>query len=138
MTTPFVDAVGQDVLVAVEQEPAIATVYLFGSFGTTSFHHESDIDLGILFFQKMVPHGMEFFDLKDRLSTRLHCEVDVVCLHKADPIISMQVLRKGRIILDRNPRLRHEFFVRTVSFYADLKRVRRPIEAEISRGHVFS
>lgn len=113
--------------------PAIVAVYIFGSFGTTFVHSESDVDVAILFHQSRIPDSLALMDMKFRLEQLTGAPVDVVCLNNASPIVSMQVLKKGKKILDKDGFLTNEFFVRTVNSYADLKIVRRPIEDRIFR-----
>lgn len=123
---------------ALAKEPTVATAYLFGSLVTNRFGPESDVDLGLLFFPDEVPQALEVFELEDRLSRALGCDVDAVVLNSASPVIGMQVLRKGRKLLERNSRVSNEFFVRCVNLYADLKMVRAPIERQILNGRIFA
>jgi len=118
------------------ENPAIVSVYVFGSFGTPFAHSESDIDLAILFHHAKTPNSIDLLDLKSHLECLTGMQVDVVCLNIASPVICMQVLKKGKKILDKDRLLTNEFFVRTVNFYADLKIVRRPIEQRIFREAV--
>jgi predicted nucleotidyltransferase len=122
---------------ALSGEPAVATCYVFGSFLSPSFGRESDVDLALLFFSHSVPRPLDIFDLKHRFSLALGRDVDIVVLNTASPIIAMQVLRKGRKLLERDARLTERFFVRTVNMYSDLKRVRLPIEQQILNGRIF-
>jgi len=56
------------------------------------------------------------------LSEELGREVDLVFLNDCDPIIGMQVLANGALILNIDPACHLRFFMRTVSEYLDLKR----------------
>jgi hypothetical protein len=55
------------------------------------------------------------------LSTLLGREVDLVDLRRASPILGRQVLRDGRLLLDRDPVDRHVFAMLLPSRYVDLK-----------------
>jgi hypothetical protein len=61
------------------------------------------------------------------LSARLDLEallgrsVDLVDLRRASPILGRQVVRDGRLLLDRNPADRHVFAMLLPSRYVDLK-----------------
>jgi predicted nucleotidyltransferase len=123
---------------ALSGEPAVATCYLFGSSLSPTFGPESDVDVALLYFSDLAPRALDVFDLKHRLSLALRRDVDIVVLNMASPVISMQVLRKGKKLVERDPRLTERFFVRTVNMYADLKRVRLPIERQILNGRIFS
>jgi hypothetical protein len=65
------------------------------------------------------------------LAQLLHREVDLVDLDRASPILGMQVLKHGRLLLDRNPERRHAFFSRTISMYDDIKIIRREAERRL-------
>lgn len=115
------------------ESPAVVAVYVFGSFGTPYFSSESDVDVAILFTRPQTPDHLSLMELKFQLERRTGMHIDLVCLNDASPVIGMQVLKKGKKIVDKNSTLTNEFFVRTVNFYADLKIIRRPIEEKIFR-----
>jgi uncharacterized protein len=118
-------------------EPDINTVYLFGSVVSGSTHTESDVDVAILFRDGYVPHIDKILEMQDKLTSLLSRETDVVILNNASPIIRMQVLRKGKKILERERRSFNRFFVRTIFEYDDLKRVRSVIEKKVMRGSIY-
>jgi hypothetical protein len=64
--------------------------------------------------------------------------VDVVVLNNASPVIRMQVLRKGLLLINKDRRAYHEFFVNTVNEYDDLKRTRKEVEDNILRGRIYA
>ncbi|MGB9774590.1 MAG: type VII toxin-antitoxin system MntA family adenylyltransferase antitoxin [Bacteroidota bacterium] len=119
---------------ALEQDTRIASAYLFGSFGSKHFSAESDVDIGLLFHQDKIPNACAVFELKNEISESIGAEVDLVVLNTSSPIICMQVLRKGKIIFERDRKTRIQFFVRTINSYSDLKMVRAPIEKKILIG----
>jgi uncharacterized protein len=115
----------------------IVAVYLFGSFVQGRMTPESDLDVAVLFRNDAVPGPMALVDLTKRLSTLLELDVDTLCLNTAGPIVAMQVLRKGRKIVERDSRKSVEFFVRTIGLYNDIKMVQRPIEQSILNGRIY-
>lgn len=115
----------------------IAAVWLFGSVVSGTTHHESDVDLAFLFRRKSVPDRDHLLQIQDNLTSLLKKETDVVVLNQASPIIRMQVLRKGKKILEKDRRAAMDFFVRTVQEYDDLKMVRSVIEKKITRGRIY-
>ena len=136
----FVDR--DDIIAAVvrvlDAEHSVVAAYLFGSYGTGWFNSESDIDIGILLGQHPHSDMPDFlFDLRYRLEEAAKREVDLVCLGSVSPILGMQVLRHGRKIQEKDRRVAEEFFVRTVESYADLKLVRREIEARVLDGSIY-
>lgn len=110
----------------LEERFGLDALWLFGSEARGAATSESDLDLGALFSVRPAPE--EVLDAAAELAARLGREVDLVDLDRGSPILAMQVLRHGRLMVDRNPRHRHAFFSRTVSMYEDLKIIRRPME----------
>ena len=122
----------------LETEPSIAAAYVFGSYGTDRFNSQSDIDIGILFGESHAGDTPDFpLDLRFRLEEAVKREIDLVSLDSVSPILGMQVLRHGRKIYERDRRAAEEFFVRATESYADLKIVRREIEARVLQGSVY-
>ena len=54
--------------------------------------------------------------------------MDLVVLDTASPILRMEVLRRHRMLVQKDPERFEQFVVRTLAEYFDLKRVREPIE----------
>ena len=104
---------------------------VYGSEARGTAKRRSDFDLAGLFRGRPAPEDV--LDTAAELAGRLGRDVDLVDLDRASPILAMQVLRHGRLLVDRNLRRRHAFFSRTVSLYEDLKIVRRPIEQALYR-----
>ncbi len=118
-------------------ETDVNAVYLFGSETSGRTHEESDIDIAILFHDGNEPDIDRVLAIQDKLTSLLSCETDIVVLNGASPIIRMQVLRKGKKLLERDHRAYSRFFVRTIKEYDDLKRVRAVIEKKIMRGSIY-
>jgi len=119
------------------KDSRIAAAYIYGSFVHGPVRDESDLDVGILFQNGKLPTSRELFDLQVRLSELMDIDVDLVCLNQVSPILCMQVLRKGEKIIDTQPRQTHEFIIRTINGYDDLKRIRKPIEEQILKGRIY-
>lgn len=107
----------------LDQRFGLDTLWLFGSEAEGKERQGSDVDLAALFRRQ--PEGLELFDARTELEEILRRDVDLVDLDHASPILGMQVLRRGRLLLDRNPVRRFSFSSRTLSMYEDLKIVRR-------------
>ena len=107
--------------------------YLFGSFLSDAFGSESDVDLAV---DLGVPLGWkERSRLAEALSSAAGRDVDLVDLFTADPVIRMQVLRYGRLLVDHDSPARHRFEARALAEYFDLKIDRAPVEAAMVQGH---
>lgn len=105
-------------------------VWLFGSRVTGRATPTSDIDIAVLFTKR--PSAVERLELQALLAERLETAVDLVDLDTASPALSMQVLRQGKLLVDRNSRRRLAFTVLAPSRYEDLRRLRAPIERSIA------
>jgi predicted nucleotidyltransferase len=104
-------------------------LWLFGSAATGMATTDSDIDLAALFQRR--PSGVELLEAKQQLGSLLSRDVDVVDLDRASPILVMQVLRYGRLLLDRQPARRLRVVAAAPGRYEDLKIVRREAERSL-------
>jgi uncharacterized protein len=119
------------------RQPDVAVAFLFGSEASGRSLPGSDMDLALLFYPEKEPSAEQLPDIQDELTALLKKEVDLVVLNRANPIICMQVLKKGEKIFQRDNRLYSDFFVRTINEYDDLKRVRSVIEKNILKGKIY-
>ncbi len=116
-----------------------ADVYLIFIFGSSVKGHlteESDVDVAILF--KELPDLYAINQIRDELSNLIKREVDVVVLNNSSPIIRMQILKNGILLINKKKAIYNDFFVRTVKEYDDLKRVRKEIENNILKGRIYA
>ena len=97
----------------------IATVYLFGSYGTLLYDPElSDIDLAIIFSRGLTLKEEMLVDAE--ISVILESDnLDVVNLSKARVDICYKVLATGTIIYERNNILTADFVEKTLKHYFD-------------------
>jgi predicted nucleotidyltransferase len=111
-------------------------VFLFGSYAGDEVTVFSDLDIAIFFRES--PDIYAFNELREKLERTLHIAVDVVTLNSASPVIRMQVLKKGVLLINRDARVYNTFFVDTVKAYDDLKRNRKEIEENILKGRIYA
>ena len=123
------DADLQRALDFLEERFGLDTLWVFGSEARGITRPDSDVDLAVLFRRR--PTALEILEAGAELEEVLHREVDLVDLDRASPILGMQVLRHGRLLIDRNIKRRHAFFSRTISMYDDVKIVRREAERRL-------
>ena len=102
------------------------TLWLFGSAVRGTARPESDVDLAALF--QRPPAVRERFDAAVDLGTLLRRDVDLIDFDQAPPVLCMQILRHGRLLVDRNPTRRAAAFTRALCLYEDLKIMRRGAE----------
>jgi len=107
------------------------TLWLYGSEALGTARAGSDVDLAALFRRR--PEPLEVFDARTDLEEILHREVDLVDLDQTSPILGMQVLKHGRLLVDRNPGRRHIAFGRILGLYEDVKILQREVEKGLFR-----
>jgi predicted nucleotidyltransferase len=111
--------------------PGIVSVILFGSYAQNKQTKESDVDVAVLWEHNSIPEPLAQITCREELSSRLHKNVDLVCLNTASPIISMQALQHGKNILLKNHRNFVDYQMILFTDYAELKELRAPMEKNI-------
>jgi predicted nucleotidyltransferase len=104
----------------------LSALWLFGSEARGEARVDSDVDLAAL-FSRPVP-AQEVLAARFDLGSLLGREVDLVDLRRASPILGRQVVRDGRLLLDRDRVDRHVFAMLLPSRYVDLKLSRASAE----------
>jgi len=104
----------------------LSALWLFGSEARGQARRDSDVDLAILFPRPILADQLLVARLD--LEALLGRSVDLIDLRRASPILGRQVLRDGRLLLDRDPADRHVFAMLLPSRYTDLKIARGAVE----------
>jgi uncharacterized protein len=125
---PALDPAARSRLAAALDRPEVIAAFLIGSQARGSAGPLSDVDLAILH-----PPGLgsrERLDLRLSLAAAAGAalgtsEVDVVLLNDAPPLIRHRALRDGIRLVDREPKERIKFTVRTLNDYVDTEPLRR-------------
>jgi len=105
----------------------VVSLYLFGSSAKRRKTKESDIDIAVLIDESglktkdLERFRKKYYAASPRFSLR---PVDIVILNTAPPFLKYQVLRKGRVLFDRERKLRVRFTEKAITEYLDYK----PIE----------
>ena len=102
---------------------------LYGSAATGNMWAESDIDLAVMYPAPLETEVM--LRLMREASAVFHRSVDILDLHRAGPIVKMQVLRYGRPVVINDEAAFRRFAMHTPSEYFDFKIRRHPIEEAI-------
>lgn len=112
----------------------ITIAYLFGSFITEEFF--SDIDLAI-YTQMEIARTWEFeIDLENRLERVVKFDIDARILNHAPLSFCQNVIRHGRVVIDRDPNLRADFEGKILKQYSDFSHFRRRYLAEVRNAPV--
>ncbi|RPJ03908.1 MAG: nucleotidyltransferase domain-containing protein [Deltaproteobacteria bacterium] len=95
----------------------IVFVYLFGGLLKTRRTPLSDVDLGI--FLKNVKR-LDYLDLFNEVSEVLGTdEVDLVVLNSAPISLAGRILQKRKVLIDKDPFLRHRYESRVLREFFD-------------------
>jgi len=101
----------------------VIAAYLFGSMAHGKAHALSDVDVAVLF-----THGLDQVTIFQRtleigttLEQALCRPVDVVALNHAPTLLRFQVIKSGKLILERDRTQRCTFQMQTMSRYYDIR-----------------
>jgi predicted nucleotidyltransferase len=116
------------------ESEAIIVAYMFGSFVTADSF--ADIDLGIL-MDSLVHNTMNSeLDLECKLEEMIKFPVDVRIINGAPLSFCQNIIRHGRVIVDKDPDFRAEFEGNIVKQYSDFSHFRRRYLDEIRNAPV--
>ncbi|MFO1429356.1 MAG: nucleotidyltransferase domain-containing protein [Candidatus Competibacteraceae bacterium] len=121
------DGVFSQAVALLQQRFDPVAILLYGSYARGQAHAGSDIDLAI-FQPRRKPDIFELNLARIDLEDLCRRSIDLVILDEVSPILAMQILRNHRLLALQNRKLLDAFVVKTLTDYADLKIVRRPIE----------
>jgi predicted nucleotidyltransferase len=113
----------------LEERFDLDALWEFGSRAEDRARADSDLDLAALFARS--PSAAELLDARERLASLVGIDVDLVDLERASPVLAMQVLRKGRLLVDNHPYHRIHFTAGAPLRYEDLKIMRREAERAV-------
>lgn len=105
----------------------ISALYIFGSAANGKETAESDIDIAVLINDHKKGRRTydslkkTYYSASPKLSIR---PVDIVILNTASPFLKHHIIKTGKVLLDRNRRLRKRFTANAIIEYLDYK----PIE----------
>lgn len=102
----------------------IALAYLFGSVAKKKTGPLSDIDIAVLFDEKV--SSAQYFDRKLTVMGELADlfktdNIDVVVLNEAPPLLTHRIIKEGTPFFSQNEKRRLEFELRAIMRYLDWK-----------------
>lgn len=104
--------------------------FLLGTAATPFFREDSDVDLAVFWKDPDLDFTSKINIIND-LQDRFGRDVDLIGLNDIDVIYGMQVMEKGRLLLDNNPGLLLSWKAEQLSRYPDFKTSRAIIEENI-------
>jgi len=111
---------------ALHRLAGLDALWVFGSEAAGRATARSDVDLAGLFATR--PSSSALLAGREQLAELLGRPVDLVDLEQASPVLAMQVLRHGRLVVDRDSRHRIRFAGALPGRYEDVAILRRPAE----------
>ena len=106
----------------------VVAAYLFGSYAKEKSHPKSDIDIALLLNPGLTRDGYGIVKLNiiaDSMGVLSFNAVDVVILNDASPLLSHEVIKKGRLLFSKDEKVRLEFTVKATKRYLDTIHLRR-------------
>lgn len=119
----------QELIALLDQRFGVDALWIFGSEARGQARADSDLDVAVLLRGR--PSPLELLEAKAEAGLLVGRKVDLVDLERSSPLIAMQVLRHGRLIVDRNPSRRYRFVAAVPGRREDVLRMRRPIEQRL-------
>lgn len=119
--TPELEALAE----RLEREPAVRVAWVFGSVARGTAGPLSDVDVAVLLDPSDDrSRGDAFAAVAEVVGSE---RADLVVLGGAPVALAFRVIRDGRVLVDRDPRARTAFWVRTVDRYLDMAPMRRTL-----------
>ena len=113
----------------LQHHSEIFAVYLFGSFVTEKSF--ADVDLGVL-LRREPKDILEYeIELESKLEKLERFRLDVRVLNRAPISFAQNVIRHGRLIIDKEPNIRSDFESYVLKKYFDFARFRRVYLTEV-------
>lgn len=113
---------------AAESLPEIQAALLFGSHATGNAREDSDIDVAVLLDPNAAPDGSRarLRRVIDAFAAHIAADrLDLVILNDAPPALAFQVLKHGKVCLERDRTALHRFRLRTYTKHSDFEPVER-------------
>ncbi len=123
-----VDRIVEQLARALQGSTSARLVVLFGSFARGAQHPGSDLDVGFIPADPNLSMREELA-LQGRLSSCVRCDVDLVRLDRANPLVRWEVARAGRLVHCAEPRDYARFIAAAALEHAEMEPLMRKAAA---------
>lgn len=111
-------------------------IYIFGSYVTERYNSESDIDIAVLWDEKI--ESFELYNIKKDLLDFLENEVDLIELSNANLTLTKEIIYKGKLIYKESEEKKLDFEYRSIvlfnQYVDDIKIIKEKIK---ERGRIY-
>ena len=114
-------------LTYLQSVPEILFAYLFGSFGKGKQLPLSDVDIAVYLKEPTVVQEKKMEILGALVDILQTDEVDLVVLNSAALALRMRILESKKVVVDREPFLRHRYESLTMREYFDFSILEKQI-----------
>ncbi|VVH54835.1 hypothetical protein BAZOLSSOX_2077 [uncultured Gammaproteobacteria bacterium] len=106
----------------LQQIPQLLAIYIFGSIASGENIESSDIDIAFLAQDKL--DNIARWDLSQKLSIVLQCDVDLVDLRRCSEVFRFQIISNGKLIYTKDEKKIQAFSDRCYWLYLDLQELK--------------
>jgi predicted nucleotidyltransferase len=114
-------------VIYLQSMPDILFAYLFGSFGRGKQLPLSDVDIAVYLKEPTVIHEKKMEIVGALIDILQTDEIDLVVLNSAPLPLRMRILENKKVIVDREPFVRHRYESLTMREYFDFSILEREI-----------
>lgn len=108
----------EDIVPVCKGQGEIIAAYLFGSRAVGGGKRASDVDIALLLDDHQESNFI-YLDFKVRLESILNMDVDLVVLNNAGEILKHQVRKYGKVIYERDAKMRKQWEILSRKLYQD-------------------
>jgi len=105
-------------------------IWLFGSYADGTYNENSDIDIAVLFKNKISP--VDLFKMKENLELILKKDIDLIDLAAVNDVFAYEIVTKGKNI--KKTKFADDYEYRIWLRYLDLQDDRKEIIKEFLNG----
>ena len=105
-------------------------IWLFGSYADGTYNENSDIDIAVLFKNKISP--VDLFKMKENLELILKKDIDLIDLAAVNDVFAYEIVTKGKNI--KKTKFADDYEYRIWLRYLDLQNDRKEIIKEFLNG----
>lgn len=125
------DGLPRELFELLDERLGVDCLWVYGSEASGRAREDSDLDLGVLARRRL--SALDLAGVQADAEALAGCPVDLVDLDEVSPILAYQVLKHGRLEVDRNPSRRYRFTASLPGRREDVLLTRRPIEERLIR-----